>query len=164
MHRNLWIVKLHEVLHRLGEGPFVGHQEVFDIIIGTSKTAMHQMRAPHHAIEQSWQQSGGSESQNLHDVWVSEEEAIQTIVVLQSICTDGQEIFNHRLGSSPRPTINGPQQGRDGLRSHRDGQDPLIAGTTRCAFQGGGEEFLTILVDGFHDNRGAFLDGPHQHS
>lgn len=27
------------------------------------------------AIEQSWQQSGGSESQNLHDVWVSEEEA-----------------------------------------------------------------------------------------
>ena len=23
---------------------------------------------------------------------------------------------------------------------------------------------LTILVDGFHDDRGAFLDGPHQHS
>mmetsp|Transcript_95259 Transcript_95259/g.226871 ORF Transcript_95259/g.226871 Transcript_95259/m.226871 type:complete len:255 (+) Transcript_95259:1135-1899(+) len=130
--------------------------EVLEVVIHTPPSLERDTRAPNKSIQQGLKHRGSLRTELLNDIWMAIEEIIAAIVVVVTVRTDREQVLDHGLSTVQAPTLNGPEERRDGLGAHPDLQQLCGPPPAGCHGDRLAQRLLLVGVDGPHYDRGAF--------
>mmetsp|Transcript_2921 Transcript_2921/g.7041 ORF Transcript_2921/g.7041 Transcript_2921/m.7041 type:complete len:213 (-) Transcript_2921:874-1512(-) len=162
MANELWISVINKPFQVLRESALCVHDHVLDVVDHAALTALSGPRSPNQAIQQDRKQGGCIHAETLHDVGMALEQNVHTEVVAIAVRADGQEVQEDGSGRLQAPGLDGPEDGRDGLRAHLHIQHPKGSLATRGARDSTSELSVGIGIDGLHDHSGALVDDARQ--
>mmetsp|Transcript_63633 Transcript_63633/g.152123 ORF Transcript_63633/g.152123 Transcript_63633/m.152123 type:complete len:213 (+) Transcript_63633:642-1280(+) len=162
MDGHLGVFQLHNGAQSASEVAVVIDQQMLQVVVHPSLTALHRARPPGHSIQQGDKEFPRMGSEVLHDVWVPFEEFVQAVVVPGSVSADRHQILKHGLSRLHVATLNSSQEGRDRLGANRHVQHPHRPLSAGGVGQGSPHLLGAVGVDCLHHHRRALLNRPHK--
>mmetsp|Transcript_60120 Transcript_60120/g.175673 ORF Transcript_60120/g.175673 Transcript_60120/m.175673 type:complete len:248 (-) Transcript_60120:1309-2052(-) len=133
-----------------------------DVVVHPPHAVLGRARAPDEAVEERGEERWGVLREPLHDVRVPLEHGVHAVVVVVAVGPDGEQVHDDGPGGLEAARLDGPDQGRDGLRANLDVEHPEGPLASRRAGDGFPQGLGGVLVDGLHDDGGALGDHPRE--